>query len=400
MRPNIAKAFNTEDFRRIAKRRLPKGLFEFVDRGAEDELTLRANRAAFERIPLFHRALVDVSARNMDVSLFGRKFKAPIAVAPTGAAGLLWFEGEIAMARAAAKLAIPFTISTASITPLEAVAKASDGELWFQLYVWPDLDMTFQLVDRARNAGYRALVVTVDSAVPSNREYNKRNGFTIPIRYTARNVTDALLHPSWLVGVYGRQILANGVPTFANFPSQLQTDLRGSVRKSGSMVPKNETVTWDLLRRLRDRWDGPLMVKGILHPDDARLAEQCGADAVIVSNHGGRNLDGAAATLDALPAIVDAVGGRMTVMLDSGVRRGADVVKALALGAQAVLVGRVPLWGTAAGGEAGAHRALTLLVQETDRVMAYLGCTSLADIARLPPMWPTAPVTAREYSLV
>jgi isopentenyl diphosphate isomerase/L-lactate dehydrogenase-like FMN-dependent dehydrogenase len=260
--------------------------------------------------------------------------------------------------------------------------------------------MTFQLVDRARNAGYRALVVTVDSAVPSNREYNKRNGFTIPIRYTARNVTDALLHPSWLVGVYGRQILANGVPTFANFPSQLQTDLRGSVRKSGSMVPKNETVTWDLLRRLRDRWDGPLMVKGILHPDDARLAEQCGADAVIVSNHGGRNLDGAAATLDALPAIVDAVGGRMTVMLDSGVRRGADVVKALALGAQAVLVGRVPLWGTAAGGEAGAHRALTLLVQETDRVMAYLGCTSLADIARLPPMRPTAPVTAREYSLV
>jgi isopentenyl diphosphate isomerase/L-lactate dehydrogenase-like FMN-dependent dehydrogenase len=304
------------------------------------------------------------------------------------------------MARAAAKLGIPFTISTASITPLEAVAKASDGELWFQLYVWPDLDMTFQLVDRARNAGYRALVVTVDSAVPSNREYNKRNGFTIPIRYSARNVTDALLHPSWLIGVYGRQLLANGVPTFANFPAQLQTDLRGSVRKGGSMVPKNETVTWDLLRRLRDRWEGPLMVKGILHPDDALLAEQCGADAVIVSNHGGRNLDGAAATLDALPAIVDAVGGRMTVMLDSGVRRGADVVKALALGAQAVLVGRVPLWGTAAGGEAGAARALTLLMQETDRVMAYLGCTSLADIARLPPMRQAEPAPAREYSLV
>jgi (S)-mandelate dehydrogenase len=371
-------AFNIFDLREIALRRVPKGLFEFVDRGSEDEVALRNNRAAFERIKLRPRTLVDVSGRNQEITLFGNPQKMPIAIAPTGTAGLMWYEGEIALARAAAAAGIPFTLATGSMTAMEKVAEQAGGRLWFQLYMWPDRSLSHKLVERARAAGFEGLVVTVDGAVSGNREYNLRNGFTIPFTFTRRNVTDVLMHPRWLFGVLVRYLLTSGMPRYENYPSEIKN--RITARPMGRSMMRNDSLTWDDLRTLRKLWPHTLMVKGILHPQDAILAADCGADAVIVSNHGGRNLDSSMAPIDALPEIVDAVGERTTVIVDSGFRRGSDVVKALALGAKAVLIGRATLYGTAAGGEPGAARAIALFREEIDRVMALIGCRSVAEL--------------------
>ena len=305
----------------------------------------------------------------------------PIAVAPTGAAGLLWFDGEIAIARAAAKSGIPFTLSTASIISMERVAAEAGGRLWFQLYMWPDRSMSYQLVDRAKHAGFEALIVTVDTAVTPNREYNRRNGFALPMRITRRNVVDVACHPGWFFSIFARYLLRSGIPTLENYPDQLRQKLTAKPGQQKGL-PKNDSLQWSDLRELRKRWDGPLMIKGILHPDDAALALDCGVDAVIVSNHGGRNLDSAIAPIDALPEIVERVGHKIDVLLDSGIRRGSDVVKALAFGAKGVFVGRAPLWGVASAGEAGALRALEILREEVDRVMGLTGCPSVAQINR------------------
>jgi isopentenyl diphosphate isomerase/L-lactate dehydrogenase-like FMN-dependent dehydrogenase len=385
MRP----AYNIHDLRAQARARLPRLVFEFIDRGTEDEVTWRHNYAAFERIKLAPRTLVDVSRRSQKIELFGKRFDLPLAIAPTGSAGLLWYQGEIGLARAAAAAGIPFTLATNSLTAMEEVKAHAGGTLWFQLYLWRDRKLSEALVQRAHAAGYEALMVTVDSVVPANREHNQRNGFTKPFTFSPRNVTDVMMHPTWFITVLARYLLTVGLPKFENYPAEL----KAQVAKHATARPKlkSESLTWDDLRALRKFWPHALIVKGILTAQDAKLAADCGADGIVVSNHGGRNLDGAVTPLEVLPEIVDVVGQRLAVLTDSGYRRGSDVVKALALGAKAVLLGKSMLYGVAAGGEAGAARALALFREEIDRVMALIGCASVEQLTRdylhvLPPL--------------
>jgi len=372
-------AYNIADLRQAAQRALPKGLYEFVARGTEDEIALHRNRAAFEAISFRPRVLRDVSRRSLEAKFFGQASSMPVAIAPTGAAGLLWFDGEIAIARAAAQAGIPFTLSTASIISMERVAHEAGGRLWFQLYMLPQLGMSLQLVERARQAGYEALVVTVDTATTPNREYNRRNGFVLPMRATRQNMVDVLARPGWFFRVFARYMLRSGIPMLENYPDELRAKLTARPGEQRGL-PKSDTLNWSDLRELRRAWTGPLMIKGILHPEDAALAADCGVDAVIVSNHGGRNLDSALPPIEALPAVLDRVGHRVDVMVDSGFERGSDVVKALALGARGVFVGRAPLWGVAFAGQAGAARALEILREEIGRVMALTGQLDVASI--------------------
>jgi len=376
----VEEALNNFDLRLMAKQRLPKWMFEFVDRGTEDEVALRNNRAAFERIKLKTQVLVDVSQRKLDVEIFGKMHKLPIGIAPTGPAGMLWYKGEIELARAAKAAGIPFTLATGSQTSMEEVAKVVGGTLWFQLYMWSDVKMSHMLVERAKNAGFEALVVTVDGPVDTNREYNIRNGYTVPFSYNRRNTTDVLLRPGWFFDVLMRYWMTTGMPRRENYPTEMKekfTHVSSAERKT-----KNDSLAWKDLSVLRDMWPGKLLVKGILTPKDAELAIAHGADGVIVSNHGGRNFDSSMAPIEALAPIVDAVGQKTTVIVDSGFRRGSDVVKALAIGARMVLIGRTTLWGTTVGGEAGAARAINFFRQEISRTMAYLGCTSISQLNR------------------
>jgi len=373
-------AYDIADLRELARRRLPKGVFEFFDRGNGDETALVENRAAFERYKFTPHQLVDTSRRSQEVTLFGKRHKMPVAIAPTGSAGLAWYEGEIELARAAARAGIPFTLATGSMTALERVAEQAGGTLWFQVYMWPDRAASHKLVERAKAAGYQAIVVTVDTPVPPGREYNLRNGMTVPFRFTRRNVTDVMLHPRWLAGVLMRYLATTGMPRYENYPTEVKS--RITALPMGRSMMTTDSLTWNDLRVLRNLWPHTLMVKGILRPQDAVLAADCGADAVIVSNHGGRAVDSTRAPIEVLPEVADAVGKRMTVLVDSGFRRGADVIKGLALGAQAVLIGRAPLFGTAVAGEAGAARAIEIYRDEIDRMLALIGCPDISALGR------------------
>jgi isopentenyl diphosphate isomerase/L-lactate dehydrogenase-like FMN-dependent dehydrogenase len=302
----------------------------------------------------------------------------PIGLGPAGLARVAHYEGEVAAARAAGEAGTVFTLSTGSSRTIEEVAQASSGPVWFQLYLWRDPEVIEALVRRAAAAKYRALVLTVDVPIIGQRERDLRNGFTLPPRLTARNAVDMVRRPRWLAGlVRGRPL------TFANF-----VDVPGRGRsavelgKYVNVEMMNPGATWDTFRWLRGIWNGPLAIKGTLHPLDARRAVDLGADAVVVSNHGGRQLDGAVAALDALPAIADAVAGRAEVLFDSGVRRGTDVVKALALGAQAVLIGRPYVMGLGAGGAAGVASVLAALRSELDRALALVGCPDASQLSR------------------
>jgi L-lactate dehydrogenase (cytochrome)/(S)-mandelate dehydrogenase len=374
------RAYNISDLREIARKRLPRGVFEFIDRGTEDEVSLRHNAASLTAIRLRPRTLVDVSKRSQAIKLLGKRQDMPIAIAPTGSAGLAWYEGEIALARAAAAAGIPFTLATGSMTAMEKVASEAGGTLWFQLYMWPDRRLSHKLVDRARAAGFEGLVVTVDSPVPPAREYNLHNGFTLPFSITRRNAADMLSHPRWMLTVLARYLATTGMPRYQNYPTEMKQKI--TALPMGRSMALNDTLTWDDLRELRRIWPHKLLAKGVLTPEDAKLAADCGADAVIISNHGGRVVDGTRAPIEILPDVVDAVAGRIEVIVDSGFRRGTDVVKALALGARAVLIGRATLYGIAAGGEEGAARAITLLREEIDRAMALLGCGDVASLTR------------------
>jgi len=373
-------AYDIADLRELARRRLPKGVFEFMDRGNGDEVALANNREAFERIKLVPHALVDTSRRGQEITLFGNRHKLPIAIAPTGSAGLNWFEGEIALARAAAATGIPFTLATGSMTAMEKVAEQAGGTLWFQIYMWPDRSLSQGLVERAKAAGYQALVVTVDTPVPPGREYNLRNGMTVPFRFTRRNVTDVMLHPRWLATVLARYLVTTGMPRYENYPTQMKQRITALPMGRSMMV--TDSLTWEDLNALRRIWPHRLIVKGILRAQDAVLAADCGADGVIVSNHGGRAVDSTMAPIEVLPSVLEAAGKRLTVMVDSGFRRGADVVKALALGAAAVLIGRATLYGTAVAGQAGAARAIEIYRDEIDRVLALIGCPGVSALNR------------------
>jgi len=369
--------YNIADLRERARRRLPLGIWEYAERGVEDECGMARNRAAFDAITFRPRVLRGVETIDTTTEVFGKPLPFPLAVAPTGAAGLMWHKGDLALARAAARAGVPFIISSASTMDLEQILEAG-GRQWFQLYLWEDRSLSHKVVDKAWHLGCEALFVTLDLPVPPNREYIQRNGFGTPFRLNARNAFDVLTHPRWLAGVMGRYALEGGIPTQANLPDRLRSKVTKGA-PPGALF-KQDDLDWDGVRKLRDRWPGKFVLKGILHPEDAERALAMGADGIVVSNHGGRAFDCSMASMEALPAIVDAVGGKMTVFLDSGVRRGSDVVKAVASGADAVLAGRAPLYGLAAYGEPGVARALELLRAETARTMAMLGARSIAEV--------------------
>jgi isopentenyl diphosphate isomerase/L-lactate dehydrogenase-like FMN-dependent dehydrogenase len=371
------RCYNIADLRERARRRLPRGIWEYAERGTEDEAGMARNRAAFERVTFRPRVLRGVQAVNTATEIFGKPSALPLALAPTGAAGLLWHEGDFALARAAAAAGVPFTISSASTMDVDQIA-AAGGRLWFQLYYWEDRSLSHVVVDRARDVGCEALFITLDMPVPPNREYIHRSGFGTPFSLNGRNFLDVVSHPRWLTGVMGRYAFGGGIPTQANLPDKLRARITKGAAP-GALF-KQDDLDWDAVAELRGRWPGKLVLKGILHPQDAERALALGADGIVVSNHGGRALDSSMATIDALPDIVSAVGGRMTILLDSGVRRGSDVIKAVALGADAVLVGRAPLYGLAAAGEAGVSRALELIKTETARTMAMLGARTIAEV--------------------
>ena len=370
--------YNVYDLREAAKRKLPKAVFEFVDRSTEDEIALRENRAAFERIRLKHRALVDVSGRSTKTTLFGKEISAPMAIAPTGAAGLCWYEGELELAKAAAKMKIPFTLATGAMTSMEKIAREANFRLWFQLYVWKQRELSYQLIERAKNNGFEALIVTTDTIVPPNREYNAKNGMDLPFTPNMRFTMDILRHPGWFGNVLLKYLTTIGLPRNENYPEPYRRTVGADPFRIEMM--RQDSLNWDDIKIFRDKWPGILMLKGINRVDDALRAASAGVDGIIVSNHGGRNMDSAAPTIDMLPEIAEAAGDKITVLLDSGVRRGSDVVKAIARGAKCVLTGRATLYGTAAGGEAGASKAINFIQTEMSKTMAYTGCNRVDEI--------------------
>jgi len=365
--------FCIDDFAEGARRYLPRMMFDFAFGGIHDEVALRRNRSAFLRYVLKQRVLVDVSARDQSVELLDRTRKMPIVIAPTGPAGLVRHKGEIALARSAARAGIPFTLSSAASTPLEEVKSAAGGDLWFQLYVSRDVARSHEVIERARVAEYEALVLTVDSNIGHIREKDLRNGLSIPFGLNRRNVFDIVSHPGWLATTILPYVMQGGLPGFPNFPTTEDDSGR-------QHFLKNPELNWDHVEEIRKAWPRKLLLKGILSPDDAASAADLGADGIIVSNHGGNVFDAAFSGLEALPDIVDRVGGRVTLIVDGGVRRGADVVKAMALGADAVMVGRATLLGLAAAGEAGAQRALDILFKEIDYTLAMMGKADLGDV--------------------
>jgi (S)-mandelate dehydrogenase len=373
--PNLASAVNIEDLRQLAKRRLPRAIFDFFDGGAEDEVTLRGNRAAFERVRLLPRVLVDVSGIDMKTSLFGKPANLPLAIAPTGGISAGRPRAELILARAAKAWGVPFTLATPAAVTLERVAEEAGGRLWFQLYAVRNREFREKLLARAEKAGYEAVLVTVDLPVSGKRERDPRNGFNTPYTPNWRNSRDVIFKPAWLL-----DILRSGLPGMAHFDGYQFSTPKGTDIVTAVGREMDAGLDWEALKRLRDLWPRKLLLKGVERPDDAERAAAAGCDGVVVSNHGGRQLDGAAATLDALPDISRAVSSRMTVLLDGGVRRGVDILKARALGAQAVLTGRATLFGAMAGGEPGAQRALEILATELERAMQLCGARSVAEI--------------------
>lgn len=372
----VPGAHSIEDLRRRAKQRLPRAIFEFFDGGAEDEHTLRGNRTAFERVRLAPRVLVNVAQVDTSAKILGGPSNLPIGIAPTGAVGFGWHGGDVAIARAAAAFGIPYALSTTATASVERIAREAPGRLWFQAYVLRQRDFTMRLIDRARAAGYEALIITVDLPVGGKRERDFRNDFSIPFRFTRKNVLDFASRPGWALAM-----LRRGMPVMENLIGF--TPEATSATGIASSVGRNydSTFDWDSLKAIRDAWPGKLVVKGVVRPDDAERIATIGCDGLVVSNHGGRQLDGAIATLDALPAIARAVGSRISVLIDGGIRRGVDVVKALALGAEAVMIGRATLYGVCAAGESGARWALEILRDELARSMQLCGARTVREIS-------------------
>ncbi|MFT4027187.1 MAG: alpha-hydroxy acid oxidase [Novosphingobium sp.] len=373
-------AWNIEDLRLAAKRRLPRAIFEFVERGSENEYLAGLNKDALDAIRMMPRTLRDVTGRSSEIELFGRKLPMPLIVGPTGTADLLCHGGESCIATAAAEAGIPFTLATSSTTSMDRIAEITKATgFWMQMYLWERRDLSWQVVDRAKGLDAEALILTVDTPVWPNREFNKRNGMANPIRPNPTLALDFALHPAWLLRVMGRYMLTHGgLPKFANYPKEIGGSVTGPVNR----VTNSASVNWDDVKELRRRWPNKLILKGVLSKDDAMLAADHGVDAVIVSNHGARNFDASPASIQVLPEIVDAVAHRMTVIFDGGIRRGNHVLKAMAIGAHCTLIGRATLYGAAAGGKAGAARALEILREEIGTSMAMLGVNSIPELDR------------------
>jgi (S)-mandelate dehydrogenase len=370
-----SRVVSIEDLRRLARRHVPHPLFGFIDGGAEDEVALADNRVAYDRWKFRQRVFVDVSRIDTEVDLFGTPIRFPLAISPTGLAGLAWPRAEVALARAAAAYGIPFTLATPSTSSLERVAREAGGRLWFQLYVLRDRDYMMRLVERARAADYEALVITGDVAVGGKRERDPRSGFTVPLRPRVANMIGLLGHPKWLW-----QIATHGVPEIENLADWSLANVDTQTLAAMIASQFDSALDWETLRRVREAWPRKLLLKGVLTGDDTEKAVALGADGVIVSNHGGRQLDCTVAPLDALPEVVRAASGKLAVLIDGGVRRGSHVMKARALGATAAMIGRATLYGVAAAGEAGARHALEILTTEIKRSMALLGRTVVREL--------------------
>ena len=373
---SLDRAVNIEDLRALTRRRLPRAIFDFFDGGAEDEVTLRENRAAFERVRLLPKVLVNVAQVDMGTEILGRASRLPLAIAPTGGISAGRAGAELILARAAKAVGVPFTLATPAAFTLERVAEDVGGRLWFQLYAVRNVEFREKLISRARNAGYEALLVTVDLPVSGKRERDPRNGFHTPYSPSWRNSRDVIFKPAWLL-----EVLRNGLPGMAHFDGYQFSAPSGTDIVTAVGREMDAGLDWEALKRIRDLWPGKLLLKGVERPDDAEGAARVGCDGVVVSNHGGRQLDGALPTLEALPGIVSAVGNRIVVLLDGGVRRGVDILKARALGAQAVLTGRATLYGAMAGGEPGALRALEILATELERAMKLCGVRTIGEIS-------------------
>lgn len=369
------RAYSIDALRLLARRALPRPVFDFADGGAEDEHTLKRNEAAFGEIELLPQPLSGSAERDLSLTLFGSRLSLPVIIGPTGLAGLFWPDGERCVARAAQAAGTALCLSHGSVATLEDVAATGVSPRWMQIFIYKDRAFTRELAERAAKSGYGALVLTIDNQLLGHRERDIRNGFAIPPRFGLSGLAGMALKAEWLWRMR-REIKRI---TFGNYvrPGEA-VDIRTLAGRMASLL--DPSMSWNDVDELRRIWTGPLILKGILHPKEAALALEHGIDGVIVSNHGGRQLDGAPATIDALPAIVDAIDGRIPILIDGGVRRGGDVVKALALGAQACLVGRPQLWGLAVAGEAGVAHMLDIYRREIDRVMGLCGISRIADI--------------------
>jgi (S)-mandelate dehydrogenase len=360
-----------------AKRRLPRAVFDFIDGGAETETTLRRNVDDFQGLQLLPHCFADVSTRDLSVSLLGAKAAMPLIVAPTGLAALVWPRADVLIARAAQAAGVPFVVSSSSSQRLEDIVQAAPhGRIWFQVYPYKDRALVQSLIQRAAAAGIEALMLTVDTPVLGHRSRDHRNRFSVPLRPTMRLAWDVMRCPRWTVGV-----LRHGVPRMQNF---IDYGHGRSLQSLANLMTDNMNAgaTWPDLEWIRDAWRGKLIMKGVLSVEGAARATAVGLDAIVVSNHGGRQLDGAPSTISVLPSIVRAAAGKCEVYLDGGVRHGSEVAKSLALGARAVMVGRATLYGVAAAGEDGASHALALLRTQYDRTLALLGCRSAESLDR------------------
>ena len=369
-------AQSIEELHAIARRRVPNFALEYIEGGAEDENTLNWNARVLKSIRFIPSTLIDTSKRHQHVSLFNQKIDSPLIIAPTGLNGMLHHKADIALARAANKYNIPFTLSTVANATMEEVAEQAGGRLWMQLYVMTDKSIAENIITRADRAGYETLVFTSDANVFGNREWDRRN-YRAPAKLTYRNIFNVARYPRWIFDV----LVPHGVPRFENIVDFMPPEAK-SASGGVAVFPKlfAPNICWQDVEWLRKIWPRKLIIKGVLNVADAKRATDIGCDGVILSNHGGRQLDSCISPIEVLPNIIEAVGDDITVIVDSGFRRGTDVVKAMALGAHAVMIGRATLYGLAAGGEKGANHALSILTTEIDRVLGQLGCQSFDDV--------------------
>jgi len=374
----LARAASVSDLRRIAKRRLPRGVFDYIDGAAEDEDAARRNVAAFRDLEFRPRVLRNMTDLDASTTLLGERISFPLVLAPTGFTRIADAQGELAVARTAARTGIPYTLSTMATRSIEEVAAVSDGPKWFQVYMWRDRGLVRELVARAASSRYSALVLTVDTVVLGRRERDVRRGFTLPPQLGAGTIIDGVVHPRWTWDFVRAEPI-----TFANLAGHDVGDGSTAVSLAEHVAEQfDPNLSWADVEWLRDQWDGPIVLKGIQTVEDAVMAADAGVDAIAISNHGGRQLDSAPAIVQVIEPVVDAVGGRIEVICDGGVRRGADIVKALALGADACMAGRAYLYGLGAGGERGVDHVLDLLAGGVRRTMALIGATRVSEISR------------------
>jgi L-lactate dehydrogenase (cytochrome) len=372
----LARAASVADLRAIAKRRLPRGAFDYIDGGAEDERTMAENSAAFARLTFRPRVLRDVSSIDMSTTVLGQPLKFPLVLSPTGFTRIADPEGELAVARAADRAGLPYALSTMATRSIEEVAEVSQGRKWFQVYMLRDRGVVKEMIQRAARSGFEALMLTVDLAVLGRRERDVRRGFTLPPKLGLGTLLDGALHPAWTWA------FARAEPIrFANMVGTGVSDGSDAVSLAAQVDAQFDAgLTWDDVEWMRSVWDGPIVLKGIQSVADAVLAADAGVEAIALSNHGGRQLDSAPTPIELVPPVVDAVGDRVEVLCDGGVRRGSDIVKALALGARACMAGRAYLYGLGAAGERGVDHVLRLLKDELRRTMALVGVTSVDEL--------------------